>query len=265
MLMISPAKINIFLYLHQYYNKRFQLQTLFCKIPGLHDEILIEESDKLEVISQPYHIENNIVEKVLKELKISNVRITINKKIPIDAGLGGGSSNAATVLQALSNDYFKNLAIARKLGYDIEFFLYETDSVLFNDAEDKREIVNLGFFLPLLLIIPDFPLSTAQVFYEAKYDIKLNRLDTSFLRLDVMRDIYSGHNELYKYAFRVDKRIETVISAINQCDGIIFSRMSGSGSSCFGVFQSIEDAQAACEEIKKSYPSWLYHVVTLRI
>lgn len=264
----SPAKINLFLYLADYNKKKdiFKLQTLFCKVPGLEDEIEIEESDKLEIISTP-HIENNIVEKVLKELGISNVKITIKKNIPIGAGLGGGSSNAATVLMALSDDFEKNLAIARKLGYDIEFFIHGYKSMFFD--EDERHAVDLGFNIPMLLVVPDFGIDTTEVFDLVKYTVKSDLSFPGFYRTaeltDIIQNVYCGKNDLYNYVYKVDSRINDVIDEIEISQDVLSFRISGSGSSCFGIFNSMVNAEAAGKRINELYPNWLCHHFLLKL
>ncbi len=150
----SFAKIN--LYLHITGKKgRFHLLDTLVVLLGLSDEITIKKSQKNKIIlnskfTENVPEENNIITKILKKLeqdfKIKDkFEIYLKKNIPISAGLGGGSSNGAAVLEFLNKHYNLNLTkeylkeIAHKIGADIPLFFYCQNAFNKNSTDNSFE------------------------------------------------------------------------------------------------------------------------------
>lgn len=173
----SPAKINLFLRIvRQEPNGYHYLQTLFQFI-SLQDEISFELRDD-EKICADYHNEaiheaNDLIVKAIRLLQkesgiATGINITLKKNIPMGAGLGGGSSNAATTLMAINQLYNLNYsseklqALGRTLGADVPIFIYGKSAW----AEGIGDL-----FIPMSpiekaygLIIPNISISTQKVF-----------------------------------------------------------------------------------------------------
>ncbi len=259
----SPAKINLFLYvIGRDIRGYHKLQSLFCLIPNLYDSLYFEDSHKLEVVS---NIVNNLVTKAAIACGVNDMRITLKKNIPMGAGLGGGSSNAATTLLEIGRrlNITRDDLISKKIGDDVEFFLYEKNSMYF-DCDECHE-VELGFELEIVLVKPDFSINTKEVYDLLRNEIKSDQLHPVVDITNLKHYIFNGENQLYLFALRVDRRLDIVISILNSCHGIIASRMTGSGSSCFGIFNSSESAIAAVKAIKNLYPIWFIHYCRLQI
>ncbi|PIR55061.1 4-(cytidine 5'-diphospho)-2-C-methyl-D-erythritol kinase [Candidatus Peregrinibacteria bacterium CG10_big_fil_rev_8_21_14_0_10_36_19] len=138
----SPCKINLCLdILKKTPSGYHKIQTVIQELPQMADEIIIEETKDKDFVSTsealkktPIQIPENLAEKALQLFKTryqisQNFKISILKKIPISSGLGGGSSNAATVLKALNIISKKNIPdselelLAAELGMDVPFFI----------------------------------------------------------------------------------------------------------------------------------------------
>lgn len=142
----APSKINLCLDILRKGTAGYhEIQTVFHELPNLADELEIyesKESDHTSIAQGPQNTypnrlitqENNLAHKALKLLKSdqnisTNARIIIHKRIPIAAGLGGGSSDAAAVLKALNELWRLNLStdklieLASQLGADVPFFI----------------------------------------------------------------------------------------------------------------------------------------------
>lgn len=191
------------------------------------------------------------------------INFYLKKKIPIGAGLGGGSSNAARVLVSLNralglafttHDLIK---LSKDLGEDIEFFLLNKSCVYFDGDESK--IVSLNKKLNLLLIKPDFSIATREV-----YDLLRKEVSTKDLQPVVQKDrlfdyIISGQNQLYHAVKRINPLISEVLEILNNQKGVIAARMTGSGSTCFGIFETSVEVDSAIKKITQKYPKWSYY------
>ncbi|MEF3255770.1 MAG: 4-(cytidine 5'-diphospho)-2-C-methyl-D-erythritol kinase [Deferribacterales bacterium] len=250
----SFAKINLFLHV---INKRddayHNISTLMTKI-DLHDTIVIEPSSYFKIYSNFSDIpldDNNIMfkvyQKVQQNYKIDPVIIKLYKKIPWGAGLGGGSSNAATFLYMLNILYKLNLTyddkynILKEVGSDTVFFLRDSKTVY---AEGRGEILYDGPDIPklqLLLVKPPFPVSTK----EAYNGVKL-RLTKKFNIDNIAR--FWNYNELLS---KMENDFETTVfekyPELERIKRFMLSLgadkalMSGSGSTIYGIYSNYDN------------------------
>lgn len=158
----APAKINLCIdVLKKDASGYHQIQTVLCVCENLQDEIVIfetKESDNVSIVNadknQPIKMEGNIVFKALKLLKSTynikrNADIKITKNIPISSGLGGGSSDAAATLKALSKLWELNLndeqliVMAEQLGMDVPFFILGGTALGINYGEKVTPITHI--------------------------------------------------------------------------------------------------------------------------
>ncbi|MPM92707.1 4-diphosphocytidyl-2-C-methyl-D-erythritol kinase [bioreactor metagenome] len=269
---ISNAKINLFL---KVLNKRkdnfHNIFSLFHKL-DLCDYIYISENDTIEVKSnvEICDVSDNIAYKAALALneytgRNNTVLIEIDKQIPIGAGLGGGSSNAATTLIALNQVWNLNLTqtelleIAANLGSDVPFFIYDKPALI-SGRGDIIEPIDLKIEAYYLLIYPNIPINTAQAYAMLKRDKNYkdsqvnidslkekclqcesysneNILLVDKLNLQLENDFEEGicqsNNELYKL-----KEILNMLS-----NG--YAAMTGSGSSFFALFDTLQQANQA--------------------
>ena len=176
------AKINLFLHvLEKRKNGFHNLKSLVCFV-NLYDEIKIIKDDKFSIeISGPFkkflHKRENIIKKTVFGLSNligikPNFKIFLNKKIPVSAGLGGGSADAAAIIRAINQNRIKKKELynfAAKIGSDVPVCLYNKNVFFSGYGEILSKAPKLPNF-SVVLINPMMELSTKKVFTE--YDKK---------------------------------------------------------------------------------------------
>ena len=267
-LLKSPAKINLFLDVLSKDNDGFHSIKSILTLIDLHDEILIKDSDSLDInFSGEFSDEinqNNIqilFDFLTKKnfIKSDKYSIKITKNIPVGAGLGGGSSNIATILSFLYSKkiikFNEAINVARELGSDIEFFLDTAPAIIVGKGNVLRRITPFKDSY-LLLVYPNFTLSTEKVYKNnTKFDnekhIALEKEDYDF---DEIMQLSS--NSLQMAAIGLCPDIKYIIDKLTSMKGSLYSRMTGSGSCCFAVFNEKDLAQEATNTLKSHHPDW---------
>ena len=267
-LLKSPAKINLFLDVLSKENDGFHNIKSILTLIDLHDEIIIKESASLNInFSGEFSNEinqNNIqilFDFLIKKnfIKSDKYSINITKNIPVGAGLGGGSSNIAAILNFLCSKkiikYNEALNIARELGSDIEFFFDAAPAIIIGKGNVLRRINTFKEFY-LLLVYPNFTLSTEKVYrnnsqFDTENQIALDKEDYDF---DNIMQLSS--NSLQAAAIGLCPDIKYIIDKLASMKGSLYSRMTGSGSCCFAVFDEKDLAQEAANTLKRHYPDW---------
>tara|TARA_Y100001970_G_scaffold170853_1_gene208832 strand:+ start:291 stop:1127 length:837 start_codon:yes stop_codon:yes gene_type:complete len=262
----SPAKINLFLKIINkrkdgYHNIRTGVTFL-----NLHDEISIEPHQNFKVIySGKFSPKNNkfndcIITKLFGFLKIDppNVLISINKNFPYQAGLGSASSNVATVIKILENLEIlerKNIFDYVNLGSDIPIFLNQKDSIVRGRGDLITNIIFPKYYF--LLIKPNFICST-KIMYNSfsSSDFDYN----PELDLEDINDHDNG-NDFEKILKKIQPEFKTIYNYLEKLEGVIFTRLTGSGSCIFSVFEKKEDSENAKINFSNEFPS-LWNVTT---
>lgn len=247
----SFGKINLFLKVtgkrdDGYHN----ICTLFSRI-SVFDLVCIEKSERFNIVVNREEIptdENNIVFKVWKQIKNmrklnDNLSVRLFKNIPSGAGLGGGSSNAATFLNladtylGLKLSFDERLKIMANVGSDTCFFLYDRPMIGISRGE-RLSYVPVLPQMKLLIVKPDFSISTEKI-----YKSEFLRLTPDFSQPseESLKDFNAlttlMENDLETPAFRLCPSVEYIKTEMLNL-GAVKSLMSGSGSSVFGVFQT---------------------------
>ena len=251
----SYAKINYSLkVIERTKNGYHRLESVMSLI-DMYDEVIFEESDRIEVHMNPYVCkeEDNLCYKVanyLKQFSKENkgIKITINKNIPVGGGLGGGSSNAATVLMFL-NQYWKLnfnkkklMDIAFKFGADIPFFIYKKQSKVLGFGELVIKL-NRSIKKDVILILPNFSLSTKEVFR----NLDINNLKSENNNNCIINDLEESANKISKNKI---KEIKGILKDI----GSGYALMSGSGSTIIYYIEDIESVNEVYNMIKEKLP-----------
>ena len=269
------AKINLFLnVLNKTKNNLHKLKSLVCFI-DLYDEIVITESKEFSIkIKGPFKnfIKRNIIEKTFVtfsnfiNLK-TNYKISLNKKIPVSAGLGGGSADAAVVLQGLNflnkkkikqKDLFK---IAMKIGSDVPACLYNKNVFFSGYGQILSKAPKIPQF-SILLINPRKELSTKKVFslYKSKKSKKISNLKYK----NFFSWILKQNNDLQKYSEKFVPEIKEMLIFLNSSKNCFFSKMTGSGPTVFGLFRKKIDAKKVNLLLKKKHPKWWSGVYSIK-
>ncbi|MCX5873158.1 MAG: 4-(cytidine 5'-diphospho)-2-C-methyl-D-erythritol kinase [Deltaproteobacteria bacterium] len=246
----SPAKINLFLrVLGKRTDGYHEIETLFQEI-DLADFIILKRTDgpkSIEVFGAPgLETSDNIVFKSLRWLEnlcgqCFNIHIELHKEVPVAAGLGGGSSNAAAVilgvkelfdLDWLDIDAIRSMTAA--IGADVPFFLHG-GSAIGEGVGEKLTRIFLDEPEEIVLVNPGFPVSTAKIFGE------ISKTLTGQMRPGILQGLYGEsrdartflHNDLQPVAERLHPGISEALEALRMV-GIVNPLMSGSGPTVFG-------------------------------
>lgn len=187
-------------------------------------------------------------------------RISLVKRIPVAAGLGGGSADAAAVLSSLSRSRECSLPGSGEimdLGSDIPVCLFGKSSRVQGGGDQVIPLERLPGF-PVALVNPGVPLPTREVFAALSNPVN-PPLD--LLPRDGSKDLWltwlsKQRNDLEAVARSLLPAVSCVLSGIRDCAGCRLARMSGSGATCFGIFDTDEQAQAAVDEIRARNPGW---------
>ena len=270
MVLKSFSKINLSLSVNKKLkNGLHNIQSYYCLI-NLHDKIKITKikSDRDIVkftgkFSRNINKKNNSISKVLNILRhkklISNYySVEIKKKIPVFAGLGGGSSNAAFLTQhLLRKKYDKAILkiLEQKVGSDFRLFFHKQGFL-----KDLRTIKDLNKknLLYFLLVFPNIKCSTRYIYskvrkYSKKLDYDSKKINTRSKFIKLLNNYDNDLQSIVEKRYLVIKKI---INEIKQKKGCYFSRMTGSGSVCYGVFLNKKTAKAALKRIKQKFPNY---------
>ena len=260
----SPAKINLGLNLFGKRNDGFHnLETIFYPLK-LVDKIHISKTDDFIFTTNNSSLSSgtsNLVIKVKDLLenftkeKI-NCNIYLEKNIPIGAGLGGGSSNAAVTLKALNKLFNLNLSnktlleLALTLGSDIPFFLNPVPSFATSRGEILKEI-SLKLKGYLLLVYPGVHISTKWAFENCmpkNNKIQVQRIIKKMSLCDDFSDLLT--NEFEKIVFPEYPQIKEIKERLIEM-GAYFTLMTGTGSSVYGIFHNKDKVEIAKEKFPK--------------
>ncbi|MFH1459813.1 MAG: 4-(cytidine 5'-diphospho)-2-C-methyl-D-erythritol kinase [Candidatus Omnitrophota bacterium] len=257
----APAKINLFL---EIVGKRkdgyHNLNTLFLKIK-LYDQLRFQKTDKIIKINSNHKDicldKRNLIYKaaVLMQKttkKKFGVDIYLDKKIPIGAGLGGGSSDAAATLIALNKLWELKLPqkklheIGKKIGSDVPFFLLKENAAIGQGRGDILKPLNFKKKYWIVLVKPKIFISTKEIYQRLAPDLTKRRNDVKLLiRAWKNSDLETVGKTLFNRLetvtlkhYKQIAKVKKIISAL----GVRAVLMSGSGSVIFGIVQNREEA-----------------------
>jgi len=185
-------------------------------------------------------------------------KIIINKKIPVFAGLGGGTGNAASIIKYFLKEKIslKLLGIfERKIGSDLRLFFFN------HSFQKNLKIVKLfkkKYKFYFSLVYPNIKSSTRQVYSKVKKFSSPLRIDPSRIlsKERYNKFLINESNELQKIVEKKHKKIQDILKLIKLQKNCLFSRMTGSGSVCFGIFSSKKSASLAVKVLKKEFPNY---------
>ena len=264
---IAPAKLNLNLFIKGKNKNGYHLLESDICFLELTDKIYIKKSNK-DLFNQSktpnnFNIDpnDNLIFKAINQFRILtkwNIKfeVYLDKKIPIGAGLGGGSADAASTLILLRNLYNKEHNIKKidvstlykigiDLGSDVPACLHSKDLRLggYGNKITRTKIMNNYYFL---LINPNISLSTREVFqqYDASNSNESNIPDLRFGNINI-------HNSLLSSAIDLAPEISSVLSHLQKSKTITAYGMTGSGSTCFGIFKNINEIIKFLEFFKK--------------
>ena len=225
---------------------------------------------------------------VLKAARLLGERIpglqtgsfVLDKVLPVAAGIGGGSADAAAALRLLARlndlalDDQRLRDVALQTGADVPVCVASRACDMTGVGETLMPL-NLPT-IPCVLVNPRIPVATKDVFAELGLrpgDLLVGVADVMLQgpswpeqggSLDEWVEALAGSsNDLEAPAVRIQPVIGVVIAALNATNGAWLARMSGSGATCFAIYENTADAQRAAEKLRREHPTWWVHSGTL--
>ena len=275
--MLAPAKINLSLNITGRRDDGYHLLHSYVVFADYGDEIVLEPSGigYFLSIEGPFadqiNIDDNIINQAV-ELFQQHLghplkhRAKLTKNIPVGAGLGGGSSDAAATIKLLMETYnveiepsvLKEMLLS--LGADVPV-CYKTAPCLMEGIGDViSPIKQADKVLPALLVYPDAFVSTPDVFKNYLSEFSQPQvLDNWFDSIDGMK------NDLTVAAMQIEPKIQTALDLLKEQNGCIASRMSGSGSTCFALFENVEVRDKVHNAIQQAHSEWWVQPVSIEI
>ena len=272
----SYCKINLSLKVLQKLNSGYHNIISLITFCDLHDVISISRIRNLKdeisfsgKFKKGINKKSNTITKVLnllrsiKLLENQAFKINVRKNIPHGSGLGGGSSNAADLLNyfnskmklKLSKNKIKKLA--GQIGFDVPVNLKKRNTFL---TGKKGEILRLNqkFKLNLLIVYPNLICLTKKI-YERNRKINLSKAQSIFYiknNKKLINLLKNENNDLEKTVIKIYPKVKKIIDCIKSQKGCYFSRITGSGSACIGIFSNMKNAIYAQKLIKLKYPKY---------
>lgn len=269
----APAKVNLSLkVIGRRADGRHELDSLVV-FAAAADALSVEPAPSLSLeVSGPFAaaLEGESDNLVLRAARLvdsgAGARLHLVKQLPVAAGLGGGSSDAAAALKLLARLWNRPLprAAAMELGADLPVCLDAVPARLRGIGERIDPLVELPAFW-LLLVNPGIALSTAEVFRAYGGGFSTGpEMPAGFRDLeDLLAYLRASANDLEGPAQRLCPEIATVLTRIAASPGCRMARMSGSGASCFGLYATAEEAEAAAAGIAAAQPGWWVRAAAL--
>tara|TARA_B100001123_G_C15225447_1_gene992968 strand:- start:79 stop:942 length:864 start_codon:yes stop_codon:yes gene_type:complete len=215
------------------------------------------------------NLKNNTISKTLTILRKNNYlrkkkfNIYIKKNLPHGAGLGGGSMNAAALIKFFNSIYKFNInkrklyKITNQIGSDVSLGLEIKNTFLTGDKKLLRRF-NKKLKLHVVLVNPRIKCLSKDIYLKNKnFSNSYKKTDTlNFRNLFSTKNIKLDRNDLEKIVFEIYPKIKILNNFIKEQENCIFSRLTGSGSTCVGYFKNLKSAQKAKKNITIKFPNY---------
>lgn len=278
----APAKVNLFLHVTGRRQDGYhELESLFV-FTAHGDEVQVEASRAFRFqLSGPFAQQlidlggggdENLVCRAARRLaaragREPDVSIRLMKNLPVAAGIGGGSADAAATLLALNEFWSLNLnmeeleTVALELGADVPACLHR-QPLYVQGIGDRLTPAKLGFEAAILLVNPLRDVSTPLIFSALKesrqpFNEKITEPEAFWAKVETLE--WQTTNSLQRQAVALCPEIRDVLDQLEDIDTASLVRMSGSGATCFALFQAMEEAEEAAEKLSQRRPEWWVH------
>jgi 4-diphosphocytidyl-2-C-methyl-D-erythritol kinase len=268
----APAKLNLFLHVGDKRKDGFHVLESLVVFVEEADILTIEPATKLSLeIVGPFasalrDVSDNFVLRAARALDATlGAAITLEKNLPVAAGIGGGSADAAAALRGLN--LFWDLdrtpdalnEIAAQIGSDVPACVLSQPVWM----EGRGEVVFPTRPIPafeLVLANPNIALPTASVFASLNVRKGVGAMSPPEEEIESIWDLVTylvdAGNDLELPACAMAPSIDEVLEALAHEPGCVLAQMSGSGPTCFGIFQEGPWARGAAERIAQDHPEW---------
>ncbi len=266
----APAKINLYLHVTGKRPDGYHLLDSLIAFAGIQDRVSVAPADGVSLtIEGPYGDDlkgtqdDNLVLKAARRLGAAagteaGADIRLDKRLPVASGIGGGSADAAAALKGLAalwgltEDTVDMIALAREIGSDVPACLLSTPVFVGATGEDLDPAPPLPR-AGVLLVNPGVTLATLSVFENRRGGFSPEmRFDEAPADVAALAEILAEReNDLTEPALGLSPVIADVLAALEAAPDCRFQRMSGSGATCFGLFDDQEAAEAAIPAVER--------------
>lgn len=273
---LAPAKVNLCLHVTGRRNDGYHTLQSLVAFADVSDHLTLTPAPTY-TLSVTGRFSNaipagadNLITRAINDVAISQNRsadfsLHLEKNLPVGAGIGGGSADAAATLRLIQNAWGLPDRLIRDtaptLGADVPVCLSPSTQIM-RGIGDTISTAPIFPPLPAVLVWPDAFCDTRNVFHQLKgaFGESMPPLPEGEWTLNtVIEYLARCRNDLEKPAIALLPVIQTALDALKLQNGSRITRMSGSGSTCFALFHTIAQAEAAARAIQKKYPAWWVH------
>ena len=279
----APAKINLYLRVTGRRSDGYHLLDSLAAFADVHDTLLLASADELGLaVEGPFAGElgedagENLVLRAARRLAEAagvpaRARITLVKRLPVASGIGGGSADAAAALRGLARLWGLDVAaseladLALGLGADVPVCL-AGHAAFMGGIGERLEAAGPLPVAGLVLVNPRVAISTPEVFRRriGPFSAPAAHRRPGFRDVaDLVRFLAPLGNDLAEPAIRVAPVVTEALEALGTAPGCRLSRLSGSGATCFGIFDDGAAAVRAAAGIRATRPEWWTEPATL--
>lgn len=263
----ARAKVNLCLHVTGQREDGMHLLDSIVVFPEVGDELqaVPDETLSLEIYG-PFGNdldagEDNLIIRAAKMLSDKGAKLRLRKNLPVAAGIGGGSADAAASIRLLSdiwNEEIPSIEDLSALGADVPVCLAQVPTRMSGIGEKLTPLPALPRFW-IVLVNTGQGVETGSVFkaMKTRNNARLSDIPESFQSSEVLFDfLRTQRNDMQTSAIEICPEIADCLRAIEATEECALARMSGSGGTCFGLYATKEDALAAASEIGTNYPDW---------
>jgi 4-diphosphocytidyl-2-C-methyl-D-erythritol kinase len=279
----APAKINLYLHVTGRRDDGYHLLDSLVVFADAGDTLRVKPADTLSLrIEGPFsdglsaNADNLVLRAAAALADLFGVRsgaeIVLEKNLPVSSGIGGGSADAAAAIRALADLWSLDLTakasavsdMALRLGADVPVCL-KSETVRMRGVGERLSPVPSLPPVSILLVNPGVAVSTPDVFRARQGDVSepadwpAETTDASAL----FSALATTNNDLQAAAIDVAPVIRDVLNALESDPNAAFVRMSGSGATCFALYQSRSDADTAATDLQARQPAWWIRAANL--
>ncbi len=283
--LLAPVKVNLYLHVTGRRDDGYHLVDTLIAFGGFGDEVTVEPSDGISLtidgpFSEDLPVDDaNLVVRALTRLRhetgvLQGAKVHLHKQIPLASGMGGGSSDAGAALLGAARLWKLPdgpetdqtvMEVAKSLGADVPACVYRRPCYASGIGQDLLAAP----IMPragMVLINPGIKLSTPSVFRERRSGFTPDMADANATFDDVgalIQFLEERDNNLTNAAIRLAPAVEDVLYALNELPGCRLARMSGSGATCFALFDDLAAAEHAAAQL--DHPFWWVCATEIKI
>lgn len=264
---LARAKVNLCLHVTGQRDDGMHLLDSIVVFPDVGDELQAMPGEALSLeIDGPFGTdldagEDNLIIRAARLLSNRGARLRLKKNLPVAAGIGGGSADAAACIRLLSKMWNTDIPPVEcliELGADVPVCM----------AQAPIRMSGIGEILTSLPVLPRFwivlvnggqGVETSAVFkaMKSRDNSGLPDIPENFQSTETLFDfLRAQRNDMQTSAIEIFSSIVDVLDALEATENCELARMSGSGGTCFGLYTTEEDAETAQRKIHTNHPDW---------